>query len=115
MSVFSGPQGRGAMAAHRAQLGAEAAARGALTRPERRRAWRLATQVPAGPEPGAQQGGCLQPWKEPYENAGRARAALRRMPAHRKAQGLSPYPCAGGHFHLGREMRRAVLAWKAIA
>lgn len=115
MSAFSGPQGRGAMTARRAAKRAAAEHRNAETRPEDRRAYRLAHDPAGGPQLTAQAAACRWPWKDQYENAGSAKAALRRMPKHRKGQGLNPYPCPGGHFHLGRQLRRAGVAWKAVA
>lgn len=47
MSAFSGPQGKGAMAAHRATKRAEAHARNLATAPERRRRTRV-TGCPSG-------------------------------------------------------------------
>lgn len=112
---FSGPQHRGAMTALRAAKRADAAARGKLTRPEDRRAWRLAHQADGGPVLTAQALAWRQPWKDAYENRGLATAALRCMPKHRKSQGLRPYYCPAGHWHLGRDLRRSELTWKAVA
>lgn len=58
----------------------------------------------------------LFPGKDCYENKSSARAALRRMPKHRKKD-LSPYHCdrGCGYWHLGRKIRRARVAWRAEA
>ena len=92
---------------------AEAEERNERTLPQRRAAyWReqadLACELDAGP--------CLWPEKTPYENYDAAIAALKGITAHkRKLQGLHPYPCRAGHYHLGRKLRRASVAWRRAA
>jgi hypothetical protein len=106
MSRFSGPQGRGAAAQARqarraaASMRAEAAAVDAA----------MAEAADA-----ALAAACEWPWKDAYENEGRAKAALRRMQRSRKGQGLHPYPCPARHWHLGRTFRRVTAAWRASA
>jgi hypothetical protein len=110
MSRFSGPQGRGAGRAYRARKRAEATGRNAAY---------AALYSVRDADPGAAvltaAASCRQPWKTPYENPGSARATLDRLPRHRKLMGLHPYPCPAGHWHLGRNLKRASVAWKSVA
>lgn len=45
---------------------------------------------------------CPRPDKTAYENRDAAIAALRHMHRRRKSEGLHPYHCPVGHWHLGR-------------
>jgi hypothetical protein len=119
VSRFSGPQGKGAGNATRKVRRVQAEERNAATRPEFRRAARLAAMADAAVaefaegDPGAAQArACEWPWKTAYENDGLARAALRRMPKARKTH-VNPYPCPGGHVHLGRQLTRPMAGWRS--
>jgi len=108
MSRFHGPQGRGAGRAYRATKRAEAIARNAACA-----ALYAVRELDEGPAVLTAAASCRQPWKTPYENPGAAQATLTRLPRHRKLMGLHPYPCAAGHWHLGRTIRRAKVAWRS--
>lgn len=96
---------------------AEAEARDALTLPHKRRDyWReLAAVVPFGDDLDVEPGPCKWPHKTAYENSAVIAAARRGMAKHRKGQGLHPYWCRAGHWHLGRNLRRSTVAWRAVA
>jgi hypothetical protein len=117
MSRFSGRQGRGALAALRARRRVQAEERNAATPAEFRRAYRLLAadtdEVVSDAVETTQASACRWPWKDAYENDGRARAAIKGMDRHRKGQGLHPYPCPAGHVHLGRNLQRASVAWRS--
>jgi hypothetical protein len=113
VSRFSGPKGRGALAAHKAAKRAGADRRNAVTPDRNRRAYRLLAAAADRAVGDGQAAACQWPWKDAYENDGRARAALRGMAKHRKSQGLHPYPCPAGHVHLGRTLQRAPVAWRS--
>lgn len=55
---------------------------------------------------------CPWPHKHPYENQAAARSALKHMDRHKRGQGLNPYHCRAGHWHLGRRLTRAIAAWR---
>lgn len=56
---------------------------------------------------------CPRPDKTAYESRAAVTGALRRMRKPKKNQGLHPYKCRCGRWHLGRTIRRAPIAWKA--
>jgi hypothetical protein len=113
MSRYTGPQSRGAQARNRARKRVEADTRNARTLPHKRAAyWRDLTELADELEPGP----CLWPWKTAYPTEAVALAALHGIGRLKKRQGLHPYPCrAGGHWHLGRLLRRSSAAWKRAA
>ena len=57
-------------------------------------------------------GACQHPHKTAYPNRDSALAAFNGMPKWRRRQGLNPYQCPAGHWHLGRQMRRSTAAWR---
>jgi len=57
--------------------------------------------------------GCPRPDKTRYENQGAVRGAIRRMSKRHKGQGLHPYRCSCGAWHVGRRLRRVTIAWRA--
>lgn len=69
----------------------------------------------SGDEAAGAAGRCAWPWKTAYESRAAVDAAFRRMHRSKKSMGLHPYPCPAGHWHLGRNVRRSLLAWKAAA
>lgn len=110
MSRFTGPQAPGAMARYRTKKRADATERNARTLPHKRAAyWRELDSARA-----ASDGPCAFPWKHAFPNWDSAIATLRRLPKYRRGQGLHPYPC-DGHWHLGRDLARATVAWKSAA
>jgi len=113
MSRFTGPQHRGALRVLRARRRREAEDRQAAYRQWLARLER--DDEPAELAGLVKTGRCLHPWKTRYETQALARAAIRRMPKHRKGQGLNEYRCPAGHWHLGRKTRRKYLGWKAAA
>ncbi len=55
---------------------------------------------------------CPHPHKTAYENQAAAFSALRHLDARDKRQGLNPYHCPAGHYHLGRRMRNVAAVWR---
>lgn len=55
---------------------------------------------------------CPWPHKQPYENQAAARSALKHIGRHKRGQGLNPYHCQAGHWHLGRRLTRTLAAWR---
>jgi len=92
----------------------EAEDRDARTLEHKRRSYWRALTILDSPDQ-LQPGTCLWPWKDAYPTQRTALAALNGMDRHRKGQGLHPYPCRAGHWHLGRLLRRSTVAWKAVA
>jgi hypothetical protein len=114
--AWHGPAHRGAMREHRAALRAGAEARNAAAPHEFRRAHREGRcecqDAPEAPKAGR----CPRPDKDRFTSRQAAAYAFSRLAVWRKRQGLKPYRCpAGDHFHLGRAIKRAPLAWKAVA
>jgi hypothetical protein len=113
VSRFTGPQFRGARAADRKARRAEADTRNERTLPHKRAAyWRSLIPADIAAELTA-SGPCVWPWKTAYANQAAISAARNGMDPHRKRQGLHPYPCPAGHFHLGRLLRRPSFAWRS--
>ena len=104
--------GGAVMRAVREAKRAEAEARNAVTRHENTRAHRenrCACQV-------TQLRMCPWPDKDQFPSRLAAAYTYARLARHRKRQGLKPYRCpAGGHYHLGRSIKRSVLTWRRAA
>jgi hypothetical protein len=66
--------------------------------------WGL-TDGPAGDQ-------CSHPGKKVYDTRDSVMAAFNGMAKWRRKQGLNPYQCPAGHWHLGRNMYRTVAVWR---
>ena len=68
-----------------------------------------ALQRAAGTRPVTPQ--CRFRHKVAYENQAAVAAAWRSLPAW-KRRAAKPYQCPAGHYHLGRDLRRAAAVWR---
>lgn len=56
---------------------------------------------------------CPRPDKVAYESRSAAVGAFRRLSRHRR-RNAHVYPCRCGSWHIGRSLRRALVAWRAL-
>lgn len=55
---------------------------------------------------------CPRPDKHPYPSRAIAMSVVKRKPK-RKRLGLTAYRCACGAYHVGRRLRRPLVAWRS--
>ncbi len=55
---------------------------------------------------------CPRPDKHPFPSRSIAMQIVKRTPRHRR-MGLTAYRCQCGAYHVGRRIRRPLVAWRA--
>lgn len=55
---------------------------------------------------------CPHPHKQSYTSRAQALVVAKNTPRHKRV-GLAPYRCQCGRWHLGRRIRRPLVAWRS--